>query len=323
MTTTTVNRPRPRPAGERILRNVVLTVIIAGIIIFTLVPILMAITGSFFRWNPLNDTFTPVGFDNYARLFTEPLFYTALSNTIVFAVIAIAGRVILGLAFAYALFSQLTKAKTFFRALFFMPTITPLVAVAYVWQLMYHPQFGAFNAILGTDINWLKDPNFALGAIVVMTIWKDFGYAVILFLAGLYAIPQDLIEAAEMDGANGRQRFIHVILPQLKPMTIFIIITSVIAYLQAFIQIMVLTEGGPGTATQTLSYMIYEEAFENYNFGYASAIALMLLVVTAALTALSWKVQSDKDPASKGTTKRNSRRNPRPVPVSAAEGRGK
>ncbi|RRD53802.1 sugar ABC transporter permease [Buchananella hordeovulneris] len=288
-------RSSKRPRSERRLRNLVVGAILAAIIVFTLVPIGMAIVGSFYHWNPLTGDFRPAGLENYTRLFADPLFYSSLTNTVVFGVLAIGGRVLLGLALAYALFAPATRAKNFFRAVFFMPTITPLVAVAYVWRLMYHPQFGAINEVLGTDSNWLKDPRYALGAIIVMTLWKDFGYAVILLLAGLYAIDEGVLEAAAVDGATGWQRFRYVILPLLKPMLVFVVITSIIAYLQAFIQIMVLTEGGPGTSTQTLSFMIYSEAFENYQFGYASALALILLCLTALLTTLSWRLQRDGD----------------------------
>ncbi len=273
-------------------------VIMAFIVVLLIVPILVALQGSFHQWNPLNGTFNWVGLDNYVELFTDPAFAKASLNTAIFGVAAIAGRVLLGLAIAYALFSKLTRWKSFFRTVFYMPTITPLVAVAYVWKLMYNPQFGAINSIFGLDVNWLFDSRFSLLAIILMTIWKDFGYAVILLLAGLYSIPEDSLEAASVDGANAWQRFWYVILPLLRPMLFFVVITSLIAYLQAFVQVLVLTGGGPGTSTQIISYMIYEQAFVKYNFGYASAIAFILLLVTAALTAASWRFNQS------GTTSR-------------------
>lgn len=276
-------------------RNVVLILILASIVIFTVIPIGIALVGSFHNWNPLNGTYEPVGIDNYKRMLGDSVFYTASINTLIFGAVAIVGRLILGLALAYALFSNITKFRSFFRAVFYMPTVTPMVAVAYVWRLLYHPQFGAINEIFGVDINWLFNSKYAMPAILIMTIWKDFGYAVILFLAGLYSIPEDVLEAAKVDGASAWQIFWKVILPLLKPMTVFVVITSMISYLQAFVQIMVLTEGGPGNATQTIAYMIYQQAFENYNFGYASAIAIVLLVFTAILTVFSWKIQKDND----------------------------
>ncbi len=294
--TQTRRRGLRRPRGEVVLRNTTVGVIMAFIVVLLIVPIVLALRGSFHNWNPLNGTFEWVGLANYSRLLQDATFWTASLNTIVFGVFAILGRIVLGLLVAYALFSKLTRWRSFFRAVFYVPTVTPLVAVAYVWQLMYHPQFGVINSLFGLDINWLYDSRFAMPAVIAMTIWKDFGYAVILFLAGLYSIPEDVIEAAEVDGATPWKRFWHVTLPLLKPMMVFVVITSMIAYLQAFVQIMVMTGGGPGTSTQIISFMIFEQAFVKYNFGYASAIAFVLLIFTAVLTAISWRIQGSDGP---------------------------
>lgn len=280
--------------GERGVRNSVVIALIVFNFVLLVIPVAIALVGSFHNWNPLNGTFTPVGFDNYIRMFQDPRLGTSIVNTVVFSAFAITARVILGLALAIAIFTKVTRFKTFFRALFYMPTVTPLVAVAYVWKIMYDPQVGAINTFLGLDINWLFDTKFALPAIMLMTIWKDFGYAVILFLAGLYSLPEDIMEAAAVDGASGWKRFWLITLPLLRPMTVFVVITSLIAYLQAFIQVLVLTKGGPGTSTYLLSYLIYDEAFVKYNFGYASTIAFGLLVVSATLTALSFAVSGMK-----------------------------
>ncbi|MEP7765211.1 sugar ABC transporter permease [Sanguibacter sp. 25GB23B1] len=291
---TTPPRPRRRLAypGERALRNVVVGVVVLFIVVLLLVPIGIAAVGSLHLWNPLNGTFDFTGLANYRRLFSDQEFWTSSVNTLVFGSVAIVGRLVLGLALAYALYSKMTRCKTFFRAVFYMPTVTPLVAVAYVWQLMYNPRFGAINTFFGLDINWLLDSRYAMGAILVMTIWKDFGYAVILFLAGLYAVPDDVLEAAAVDGANAWTRFRRIIVPLLAPMTLFIAVTSTIGYLQAFVQVLVLTDGGPGTSTRLISFMIYDEAFVNYNFGYASAIAFVLLLFTAILTWLNFRVSA-------------------------------
>ena len=188
----------------------------------------------------------------------------------------------------------MTKHKTFFRTVFYMPTVTPLVAVAFVWKIMYNPQFGLIDQILGLDINWLFDSKFALPAVMVMTIWKDFGYAVILFMSGLLSIPSDYYEASNIDGANAWQTFRYITLPMLKPTMIFLVITSIISYLQAYVPVMVMTKGGPGTTTFLSSYLVYDQAFVKYNFGYASAIAFFILILTAILTALSFKLTSEK-----------------------------
>ncbi|HWV48201.1 MAG TPA: sugar ABC transporter permease [Microbacterium sp.] len=279
-----------KPASELWLRNLTVGTVMASIVVLLLIPIGIAFVGSFHDWNPLNGTFDFTGIDNYAELFADATFWRASGNTLIFGILAIAGRVVLGLAIAYALFSKLSRWRTFFRTIFYLPTVMPLVAVAFLWKLMYNPQFGAINTLFGLDINWLFDPRYSLLAIVIMTIWKDFGFAVILFLAGLYAIPEDVLEAASVDGANAWRRFWHVILPLLRPMLFFIVITSMIGYLQAFVQVLVMTNGGPGTSTQLISFMIYDQAFVKYDFGYASAIAFVLLIITAVLTAASWRM---------------------------------
>ena len=170
-----------------------------------------------------------------------------------------------------------------------------MVAVAFVWKFLYNPQIGSINQILGLDINWLMNPKTALIAIMVMTIWKDFGYAVVMFMAGLYSLPSDAMEAAKVDGASSWQTFKYLTLPLLKPMTLFVVITSIISYIQAYVQVLILTEGGPGTATYLSSYIIYNEAFVKYNFGYASAMSFVLFVITAVFTWLSFRVSGDSE----------------------------
>lgn len=274
--------------GEASIRSSVVLALILFNLLLLVIPVGIAFAGSFHNWNPLSGLYDPVGLENYTRMLADPRLLRSLTNTTAFGVVVIVARVVLGLALALAIFSKATRFKTFFRALFYMPTVTPLVAVAYVWKMMYDPQVGAINTFLGLDVNWLFDSNFALPAIMAMTIWKDFGYAVILFLAGLYSLPEDVMEAAQVDGASAWKRFWHITLPLLRPMTIFVVITSLISYLQSFIQVLVLTKGGPGFSTYLLSYLIYDEAFVKYNFGYASAVAFALFLATALLTALSF-----------------------------------
>jgi multiple sugar transport system permease protein len=292
--------PAPQPTrrrayrGERSLRTIVVATIVVFNLVLLVIPIGVAFTGSFHRWNPLNGTFEFLGLGNYASLLASGVFWKTALNTFVFGSVVIFFRVVVGLTLAYAVYSKLTRFKTFFRTIFYLPTVTPLVAVAYVWKLMYHPQVGAINTFLGLDVNWLFDTQFALPAIMLMTIWKDFGYAVILFLAGLYSIPEDALEAASVDGANAWKKFRYIIRPLLRPMMLFVIVTSIISYLQAYVQVMVLTKGGPGTGTYLISYLIYDEAFVKYNFGYASAIAFVLLLFTAVLTFISFQLSGGR-----------------------------
>ncbi|MDC7241487.1 MAG: sugar ABC transporter permease [Spirochaetales bacterium] len=258
--------------------------------LFLVFPVGVALVGSFHNWNPLRGTFDFAGLDHYTRLFRSPLFWQSLFNTLYFSVVVIAARLVLGLGIAYMLFSKMTKARGFFRAAIYMPVVTPLVAVSFVWLWLYNPQFGLFNQILGTRHNWLFDRNTALPAVMAMTIWKDYGYAVVLFLAGLYNLPKECYEAAHIDGASAPRIFWHITLPLLKPMTLFIFVTSLISYLQAYLQILILTNGGPGTSTYLSSFLIFDEAFVKYKFGYASAISFVMFFLIALLTSVSFKI---------------------------------
>lgn len=279
-------------AGERTLRNTVVILVAGALLALTAYPIGLAFVGSFHNWNPLNSSFDFIGLQNYQDLFASADFWGAMVRTVLFSAVVIAFRVVLGLALAMALFSKLTKGRTFFRTVFYMPVITPLVAVAYVWKMMFNPQSGALDSLLGLNINWLLDPQYALPSITAMTIWKDFGFGVILYLAALHSIPTDVLEAAAVDGANGWKTFWHVTFPLLAPMTAFVVITSIIGYLQSFIQVLVLTGGGPGSSTQLISFLIYDKAFVKYDFGYASAASFVLLLFTGILTYFSFRIAS-------------------------------
>ena len=281
--------------SEIILRNIVVTVMVIYFTIFLVVPIGIAFAGSFHEWNPLSGTYNFLGLANYIEVFTSGLFGRSMLNTLIFSVVVIFFRVGLGLAIAYAIYSTLVKHKSFFRAVYYMPVVTPMVAVAFVWKFMYNPQIGTINQIFGLDVNWLMNPKTALLAVMIMTIWKDFGYAVVMYMAGLYSLPADALEAAKVDGASAWQTFRYITLPLLKPMTLFVVITSIISYIQAYVQILIMTEGGPGTATYLASYIIYDEAFVKYNFGYASALSFVLFVITAVFTWLSFRVSGTEE----------------------------
>lgn len=281
--------------SEIILRNIVVISMVAFFIIFLIIPIGIAFIGSFHEWNPLSGTYRFLGLSNYKEVFTSSLFGKSMLNTLIFSVVVIFFRVSLGLLIAYAIYSPLVKYKSVFRTIYYMPIVTPMVAVAFVWKFMYNPQIGTINDLFGLDINWLMNPKTALLAVIVMTIWKDFGYAVVMYIAGLYSLPSDALEAAKVDGASGRQVFWNIILPLLKPMTLFVVITSIISYIQAYVQILIMTEGGPGTSTYLASYIIYDEAFVKYNFGYASALSFVLFVVTAVFTWFSFRVSGAEE----------------------------
>ena len=281
--------------SEIVLRNTVVAALILFFAVFFILPIFMVFAGSFYRWNPLKNQMIFLGLDNWRKVFSSELFWRSMGNTVFFAAIATVFRVVIGLALASAIYSRLIKHKSLYRVLYYLPTITPLVAVTFVWKFIFDPQIGLLDQLLHSDINWLFDGRYAMIAILILTIWKDFGYAVILLLGGMYSLPLECYEAAETDGATAIQRFNYVTLPLLKPTVIFIVITSLISYFQTYIPVMVLTQGGPGTQTYLASYLIYQEAFSKYNFGYASALSFVLFVFIAALTALSFRVSGSID----------------------------
>lgn len=281
--------------SEIVLRNIVVILMVVFFSVFLVIPIGIAFAGSFHEWNPLSGTYNFLGLKNYIDVFKSPLFHTSVLNTFIFSGVVIIFRVGLGLAIAYAINSTLVKYKGFFRAIYYMPVVTPMVAVAFVWKFMYNPQIGTINRLFGLHVNWLMNPKTALLAVMIMTIWKDFGYAVVMYMAGLYSLPSDAMEAAKVDGASAWQTFRYITLPLLKPMTLFVVITSIISYIQAYVQILIMTEGGPGTATYLASYIIYDEAFVKYNFGYASALSFVMFLITAICTWLSFRVSGSNE----------------------------
>lgn len=284
-----------RSRSETVLRNIIVFAMIAFFLVFFAIPIVIALVGSFFQWNPLKLQFNFLGLDNWKRVFSSDLFWSSMGNTVLFAAVCVVFRVILGLALAHALYSKLIKRKTLYRTLYYLPTITPMVAVAFVWKFIFDPQFGLLDKLFGTDINWLFDGRYALIAIIILTIWKDFGFAVVIFLGGMYSLPKDCYEAAEIDGAGAWQRFRSLTLPLLKPTIIFVVIVSLISYFQTYIPVMVLTQGGPGTQTYLASYLIYDQGFVKYDFGYASALSFVLFLFIAVFTGISFKVSGRKD----------------------------
>lgn len=275
------------------LRNITMALLVIYFAIFLVYPIYKAFAGSLHDWNPLIDRYEWVGFDNFKDVLTNKLFWSSMKNTFIFSFFSVLFRVVLGLGLAMLLYSKLTRFKAFFQGMFYMPTITPLVAVSFVWLWMFNPQFGLINKVFNLDINWLQNSKWAMPAIIIMTVWKDFGYATVIFLGGLMGLPEDVFEAADMDGASAWQRFVNITLPLLKPTTLFVVITSLISYFQAYIQILIMTKGGPGTSSYVISYLIYDEAFEKYNFGTASAMAIILFIIIGILTMIMFKVTGE------------------------------
>ncbi len=264
-------------------------------IIFFFIPLIYGVVGSFSSWNPLQGTMEFIGFDNYIAIFKSNLFRVSLKNTLWFSLSLVVLRTVFGLIIAAGLYA-IKKNVDLLRSLYFLPVIMPIVAVSMVWEWVYNPRVGLLNMILAAfgiqGRNWLMDKSLSMSAVIFMTAWKDIGYAVVIFMAGLMNIPRNLYEAASIDGANGYKKFLNITVPMLKPTIIFIVITSLISYFQSFVQIFIMTDGGPGTATYVISFLIYNEAFKNYRFGYASALSVILFIIIMLITFVQYKIMS-------------------------------
>ncbi len=227
--------------------------------------------------------------ENYRRILNDPLFWKAVRNTLYFVGIGGPLTIFLALSAAIALNSKLLRFKKLFRLAFFMPVVTTLVAVAVVWRYMYHPRFGFINYMLsfvGIDaIDWLGDPFWAMPALILLAAWKNFGYSMMIFLAGLQTIPEQLYEAASIDGASRLQQHLHVTIPALMPTTFFVAIITVIGYFQLFAEPYIMTQGGPLNATLSIVLYLYDQGFRWWRMGYSSALAFILffLMIVIAL----------------------------------------
>lgn len=267
-------------------------------LLFFVIPLVWGILGSFYDWNPLANQNSFIGLDNYEQALLSPIFQESLKNTVVFTVVTVALRTSLGLVLA-VMINATTKGKQVIRSMYFLPVIMPLVAIAIVWKWLYHPRIGLLNMILAmfgiVGPNWLADPNLAMGSVIAMSVWKDVGYAIVIFMAAILNVPSTVYEASDIDGANKFQQFFKITIPLVKPTIIFIVITSLISYFQSFIQIMIMTGGGPNNKTNVISYLIFSEAFRNYRFGYASAISVILFIIIMIVTFIQFKIMGKGD----------------------------
>jgi multiple sugar transport system permease protein len=269
--------------------------------VFFAVPVLGAFLLSFTDFDiysigdPASTRF--VGLRNYIELLANPLFWTALKNTLYFVAVGGPLSVLASLVAALLVHSKLVRWRPFFRAAFFAPWVTTLVAVALVWRYLYHPHYGPINALLGLfgigPIDWLGSTTWSMPAIILLSVWKNFGYNMLVFLAGLQSIPEELYEAAQLDGAGAWQRFRHVTLPMLGPTFVFVGVVTMIAAFQIFSEPYVMTQGGPLKSTTTLVLFMYEEGFRWWRLGIAAAIAVVLFLLTLAGTLLQLRLRNE------------------------------
>jgi multiple sugar transport system permease protein len=231
-----------------------------------------------------------VGLRNYAELLQRPLFWKALGNTLYFVVVGVPLSLAVSLGAALLLDSRFARFQPFFRTALFAPVVTTIVAVAVIWRYLLGTRYGFVNYALGAigiaPIDWLGDPRFAMPAIILFAVWKNFGYNMVILLAGLQSIPRDLYEAARIDGASALARFRYVTLPMLAPILTIVGILTVAGYFQLFAEPYVMTHGGPLQSTVSVLYFMYEEGFKWWNLGTASAVAFMLFLLIFAVTLL-------------------------------------
>ena len=262
--------------------------------VFFALPVLGALVLSFTDYDlyaladPHNVRF--VGLHNYIALLQRPLFWAALGHTVYFVTVAVPLSMAVSLGGALLLNSPLARAQAFFRTALFAPVVTTVVAVAIIWRYLFNTKYGVVNALLDTlglhPVDWLGDPHWAMPTIIAFAVWKNFGYNMIIFLAGLQAIPPTLYEAARIDGASPWRQFRHITWPMLRPTLLMVAILTVSGYFQLFAEPYVITEGGPLQSTVSVLYLMYDEGFTWWNLGSASAVAFALFVVMFAVTAL-------------------------------------
>ena len=268
---------------------------IVGVFIFRLGPTAVAAYASFTRWNVR----TPpefLAFSNYVELINNDTFWLVFRNTLLFTIIFVPGVMIISLLMAMMV-NQKLRGIAFFRGLYFMPYITAMVAVAMVWRWIFATRFGVLNYVLTNFFMiadppaWLADKVWALPALAIVAIWKQVGFQMLIFLAGLQGIPGSLYEAASIDGASKTKQFFKITLPLLSPITFFIFIITVIDAFKTFEVTFAMTGGGPNNASTTLAYYIYQNAFTFGRMGYASALAMFLMLIVGAATFISFRLK--------------------------------
>lgn len=294
LTTTAVHRRR-LASHEAITGWLFAAPIVAYFAVFVFGPILAAIAFVVFDWNglaPLN-TARFIGLRNVADLLHDAAYWAAYRNTFEYAAITVAVSMVLGLGLALAL-NSVSHFVGLVRGIYFLPVILPMTAMSILWGLLYQPAYGLFNQILdflGLPIGtWLAEPETALLSICLLVIWKSVGWYMVIFLAGLKAIPEEFYDAAKIDGAAALQRFLNVTLPMLKPTVLFVLVVAVIGGLQVFSPIYILTQGGPANATNVVVYTMYITAFQFTRFSYATTMAVGLFAIIFVITIIQMRL---------------------------------
>ncbi|MDU4698420.1 MULTISPECIES: carbohydrate ABC transporter permease [Paenibacillus] len=261
--------------------------------LFWFYPLGFIIYLSFTEWDFMSPDKIFVGLQNYRDLFADPSFYQSLRVTALFCAGSVIPVVVFGLGLALLL-NRNMKGGAIYRMLMFSPWVTPTVAVSIVWSWIFEPEVGLANTLLQAlglgGVRWLEDPNWALIGILLVTVWKSAGWGMIFYLVALRNVPAELLQAAALDGANSWRKFWNVTLPLISPTTFFLVVVQLIQALQAYDQINVLTQGGPAGSTRTLLYLYYQSAFDAFQIGQASSVAITLIIGCVGLSLLSFWV---------------------------------
>jgi multiple sugar transport system permease protein len=264
-------------------------------IIFYLLTIGFSFYLSFHEWNILEPEKPFVGLENYARMLSDRDFHTAVGNTLIYTAFTVPLTMFAGLSVALLLNNKI-RFRGLFRALYFLPNITPLVVSGIIWKWIYQGDYGLLNyyllqlGLIERPLLWLSDPNLAMPAVIIMSVWGGAGYHMVIYLAGLQAVPEEFYDAAKVDGADSFQRFLYITAPLLTPTSMFLFITTAIASFQIFTQIYVMTNGGPLHRTTTIGYYLYERAFKFFDMGYAAAMSYALFAMILVFTLIQLRV---------------------------------
>ncbi len=253
------------------------------LLIVTVYPLIYVFYLSLHRNMPIFEISKFVGLKNYLFLLKDERFWNALRNTLYFTGLSVAAELLLGLAIAVFL-DRPFKGRGMIRAIVLIPWAIPTVVSAKMWEWIYNPDFGILNYVFGTNINWLGSPFWAINAAIFMDVWKTTPFAVLLFMAGLQVIPRELYQAAEVDGASSRQVLIHITLPLLKPIILVVLLFRTLDAFRVFDAIYVLTGGGPGNTTETLSIYAYKTLFQTLQFGYGSALSVIVFLCVGIIS---------------------------------------
>lgn len=261
--------------------------------VFWIYPIVKSLFISFTDWDYMTPEYNFVFLDNFRALFTDQRFYEALFNTLVFTVGTLVPTIVGGLVLAVLLRKKF-RGRSLIQFILFSPWVTPTVAVSIVWVWIFEPDTGLANLVLEffhlPALAWIQDSETAMFSVILVTVWKSLGYAMIFYLSALERVPETLYEACSIDGAGRWQRFRNITLPCISPTTFFLVIITMINSLQAYDQIQILTQGGPSGSTRTLLYMYYQLGFEEFDMGQATAVAMVMIVITVALSLIQFVV---------------------------------